>query len=59
MREKIQDAITITIVGPKKFKQLVVDAAYRLLTADEIFDEAAKPGCALTIISTIEPSDED
>jgi hypothetical protein len=57
-KAKRREIITISFVGNKKFKQLLVDKIAELLQSEDIFDEAAKPGCGFTMESTIEPSGE-
>jgi hypothetical protein len=54
-REKIE----ISFQGHKKFKQYVVDKIHELLMSEEFAEEVAKPGCGLTITSSIEPTGED
>lgn len=56
MSAKTRETITITFVGNKKFKQLLVDKITELLQSEDVFEEAAKPGCGFTMNSTIEPS---
>lgn len=51
-----RETITISFVGSKRFKQLMVDRIHELLTSEEFADGVAKPGCGFTFESTIEPT---
>lgn len=59
MSVKLHEIIIISFCGTKKFNQFLVDKINELLNSDDVFDEAAKPGCEFTFESTIEPSEED
>lgn len=54
---KKREVITISFVGNPKFKQFLVDKIYELLTDEDLFEKASKPGCGFTFQSSIEPSD--
>ena len=57
-KTKKEDTITITIRGPKKFRQAFIDRIYESLLEDDFLAESTKPGCGYSLTSTIEPSDE-
>ncbi|HPS41029.1 MAG TPA: hypothetical protein PK040_00395 [Anaerolineaceae bacterium] len=52
------DEITIQFMGPKQFRQELVDAIYKILVDDEIQFIFSKPGCGFTFNSSLPPSDE-
>ena len=52
------DEITIQFMGPKRFRQELVDAIYKILADDEVQFNFSKPGCGFTFNSTLPPSDE-
>jgi len=52
------DEITIQFMGPKQFRQELVDAVYKLLMEDGFMEKFARPGCGLTFNSSLPPSDE-
>lgn len=53
-----EDKITITIHGPKRFRQAFIDRIYQSLMEDNFLEESTRPGCGYDLESTIEPSDE-
>lgn len=52
------DEITIQFMGPKRFRQELVDAVYKILCDDEIQFMFTRAGCGFTFNSTLPPSDE-
>lgn len=52
------DEITIQFMGPKQFRQELVDAIYKILIEDEMQFLFSKPGCGFTFTSSFPPSDE-
>ncbi len=52
------DEITIQFMGPKRFRQELVDAIYKILIDDEVQFSFSKPGCGFTFNSSLPPSDE-
>ena len=52
------DEITIQFMGPKQFRQELVDAIYKILIEDEMQFLFSKPGCGLTFNSSLPPSDD-
>jgi hypothetical protein len=58
MSKNERETITISFVGSKKFKQLLVDKIHDLLTSEDIFEEVAKPGCGFTFETSVRPSEE-
>ena len=57
-RSKRTDEITIKFMGPKKFRQELVDAIYKILVDDEIQFKFTRPGSGFTFNSSLPPSDE-
>ncbi len=57
-RSKRTDEITIKFMGPKQFRQELVDAVYKILCDDEIQFMFTRAGCGFTFNSTLPPSDE-
>jgi len=57
-RNRRTDEITIQFMGPKQFRQELVDAIYKILVDDEIQFIFSKPGCGFTFNSSLPPSDE-
>ena len=54
-----RETITITFVGNKKFKQFVINRIAELLNGEYFAEKVAKPGCGITLTSSIEPSEEE
>ncbi len=52
------ERITIEFAGNKRFKQALVDCIYLALKNDELIEETAKPGCSLSISSSIAPNED-
>ena len=52
------DEITIQFMGPKQFRQELVDAIYKILCDDEIQFMFTRPGSGFTFNSSLPPSDE-
>ena len=52
------DEITIQFMGPKQFRQELVDAVYKILCDDEIQFMFTRAGCGFTFNSSLPPSDE-
>ncbi len=52
------DEILIHFKGPKRFRQELVDAIYKILVDDEVQFNFSKPGCGFTFNSSLPPSDE-
>jgi hypothetical protein len=52
------DEITIQFMGPKQFRQELVDAIYKILCDDEIQFMFTRAGCGFTFNSSLPPSDE-
>lgn len=57
-RNRRTDEITIQFMGPKQFRQELVDAVYKILVDDETLFKFSKPGCGLTFNSSLPPLDE-
>jgi len=51
-RNRRTDEITIQFMGPKQFRQELVDAIYKILVDDEIQFIFSKPGCGFTFNSS-------
>jgi hypothetical protein len=52
------DEITIQFMGPKQFRQELVDAIYKILIEDDMQFMFSKPGCGFTFNSSLPPSDD-
>lgn len=55
----VVDAILIKVRGTPKFKQMVIDAVYAALMADDLAEKAEKSGNGFTLESTLVPSEEE
>ena len=55
---KKRDTITITIQGPKKIRQEVVDRVFETVMEDDLLEKIKTPIAGLTFSSTLTPSDE-
>lgn len=55
--ERGREYIVISFVGNKKFKQSVVDEIHTLFNDENFADRVAKPGCGMSLHSTIKPSE--
>ena len=58
MKEK-REKITISFVGTNKFKKYVINRIVELIQSEDFAESVAKPGCDITLESTIDPSEED
>lgn len=52
------DEITIQFMGPKRFRQELVDAIYKILCDDEIQFKFTRAGSGFTFNSSLPPSDD-
>jgi hypothetical protein len=59
MSKDERETITISFVGSKKFKQLLVNKIFELLNSEDVFEEVAKPGCGFTFNSSLAPTDSE
>ena len=57
-RSKRIDEITINFTGPKRVRQELVDAVYKILCDDEIQFKFTRAGAGFTFNSSLPPSDE-
>jgi hypothetical protein len=52
-----EDKITITLRGPKRFRQAFIDRIFDTLMEEDFLEASTRPGCGYTLESTIEPSE--
>jgi hypothetical protein len=52
------DEITIKFMGPKQFRQELVDAIYKILIDDDLQFKFTRPGSGFTFNTSLPPSDD-